>query len=769
MADYGGNTFGGRTFGGNRFGDATFGRSAVPQDEAPPPAPASEAPPEPQDVSLSKGGNIEKIKRNLGKMIDQGAPKEHLDSYLASEGFKSPEEFRAAVRAPVTGDALARSFSQGSTFGFGDELAAGVRAGAPKLSNWMMSGPALQRDESIGGSPTPQTVSEAPTVQGRYDEELGKEREKLKDFSTAHPNVDLGAKLAGGVATTLLTGRAAPSLFAPVAGAGPVSAIAGNMLKAGAVGGGLGALAGYGAGEGVEGRTQNALTGGVFGAGVGAAAPVAGAVGRAALETAPGRFVSEKIVSPAVRSFANAFSPSGAPAKSLSAAADGGGPPSALNALADRTGNVAQEAALQRLATAIQRSGQSPQYWQQQIDKRGAEAVLADLDPQFLNMAVGVKTLPGDTKSLAENVLKPRDRGTGQRLVGAAEGTEPPPSDYALRGEGQAFDQNARAVGAEAYGAMKEAGLKQTPELMALYENPAIKTAMDNVLAAVKTAKEGRPNAGPTSPVEIMHMVKQEIDGLGFDKMSGRPLSTQQQWRDLSTAFVREFKRANPAAAEADAKYRVAKSLPEYYDAGAALLTKGMGEKARETSGPALGDLIGKSVDANQPLAARAGATNALRDATQTLTGARSVARVIDQSGPIRDKLVQLYGPAHADRIMQQAETEGVFANTSNRLLGGPHTADDLVNAADVGGNLGLRMSNKSLSVRALEHLSDIVNRVVNPNEVVRNSLGRTLINTDTSENQRALRRAGEILLSRQRGNSLPASLSSVGPPSGRE
>jgi len=280
----------------------------------------------------------------------------------------------------------------------------------------------------------------------------------------------------------------------------------------------------------------------------------------------------------------------------------------------------------------------------------------------------------------------------------------------------------------------------------------------------VKASKEGRPNAPPTSPVEIMHMVKQQVAGLGFDQMSGRPLATQQQWRDLSTAFVDAFKRANPEAAAADAKYRVAKSLPEYYDAGNALLTKGTGAKARETSAPALEDLMGRAVDANQPLAARSGATNALRANTQTLTGARSAARTIDQSGDIRDKLVQLYGPAHAAKIMQQAETEGVFANTSNRLMGGPHTADDLISAGSAGGSVALRgTTSGGIRGQALEHLSDIINRVVNPNEVVRNALGRTLINTDASSNKAALRRAAEILQRRRGGNALSSGLSAGG------
>lgn len=42
--------------------------------------------------------DTDRIKRNLAKMIDQGAPESDLDAYLQSEGFKSPEEWRAALK-----------------------------------------------------------------------------------------------------------------------------------------------------------------------------------------------------------------------------------------------------------------------------------------------------------------------------------------------------------------------------------------------------------------------------------------------------------------------------------------------------------------------------------------------------------------------------------------------------------------------------------------------------------------------------------------------
>src|SRR6185369_11911226 len=59
---------------------------------------------------------------------------------------------------------MVQAFGSGTLANFGDEATAGVRAALPGFSNWMMSGSGLKRDESIGGSPEPQTVSTAPTI-----------------------------------------------------------------------------------------------------------------------------------------------------------------------------------------------------------------------------------------------------------------------------------------------------------------------------------------------------------------------------------------------------------------------------------------------------------------------------------------------------------------------------------------------------------------------------------------------------------------------------
>lgn len=444
--------------------------------------------------------------------------------------------------------------------------------------------------------------------------------------------------------------------------------------------------------------------------------------------------------------------------RSLSAAAPDGNAGGPLTAFADQVSDPARTGAIDRIATAIQRSGMTQDQLERRLRQLGPEAMLADLDPQFMSQARMANTMPGDTRSFAKAALEGRDRGAGNRLVSAFEGDQPPPSSYQLQ---QAFTENARAVGRNAYqGDMVDAGLKQTPELMALYDNPAIKGAIDNVLAAVKGAKVGRPDAPPTSPVEIMHMVKQEIQGLGYDKMSGRPTSTQQQWRDLANDFVGKLKAANPELAAADQAYAQAKSLPEFFDAGRSFLSRGSSEKATNTSAPALADLL-SGANPNQVLAARSGATNAARE--QALEGtplARALARRIDESTPVRDKLVELYGSSRASRIMGQASAERTFAETSNDILRGSKTADK---TADVLDNAGIRISSGGVSPRLWERFVDLASRMTGPNESVRNQIGRMTLAPDAERNAEILRLAFEQLRKRSAGRPLAAALAGSG------
>ena len=160
-----------------------------------------------------------RLRRNLAKLKELGAPPEAVQEYIERERITPDMELASAPRTGI--DDLAggvQSTVQGLTFNFGDEIAG-----------------------ALDGLVTPgKTMGEG----------IAEQRESLRGFREAHPKTALGLELAGGLASGLGAAGAAK-------GAGALTA---RGVLASGIGGG--ALAGAGAGESTSGR--------VIGAGVGA-------------------------------------------------------------------------------------------------------------------------------------------------------------------------------------------------------------------------------------------------------------------------------------------------------------------------------------------------------------------------------------------------------------------------------------------------------------------------------------------------------------------
>lgn len=221
------------------------------------------------------------------------------------------------------------------------------------------------------------------------------------------------------------------------------------------------------------------------------------------------------------------------------------------------------------------------------------------------------------------------------------------------------------------------------------------------------------------------------------------------------------LKAANPMLAQADARYAQAASLPEHFDAGRSLLSRGSSEKATETSAPALADLLARA-DPQQAIAARAGATNAVREtALEGTRPARALAQRIDESTPVRDKIVQLYGSRQGNDILQRAASETTFAKTSNDILRGSQTAEKAVDAIDLGG-AKVRAGPSGITSNVIERIGDLVTKMTAPNEAVRDAIGRAALNPDSAESRRLLALAAELLKRRAGGAPVQASTAEI-------
>lgn len=654
-------------------------------------------------------------------------------------------------------DNLVRSGARGASFGLADEIAAAGDATVGPILDLILG--------KLGLGKT--NTSTAGGWSARYGENLGRERAQDRTFDAENPVASTTGKLAGGVAGAIATLPRA-ILQTP------------TLLRSAGAGATIGGAAGFGEGEGgIVPRLESAAEGAGVGAVLGPAFQlgidkVGAPATRALLTSKLGQGAIGNVISPAARKVADILDliATRRPALSGSAAAPEGGsglPSGLLADIADAVRSVpsgedvVKRAAAERLATGATRAKMSSDQMKGGLTDVGDVGMLADIDPQFMSMARVAQTMPGETKSFAPKVLDERAKGAGPRLRGAFEGDQPPPSDFALMGPDQGFDSYRRAVGGRVYDAMDAAGLKQSPELMKLYENPVVDRAINKVMSE-ETATRTGTSRPPASPIDIMHKVKQEIQDMGVAE-TGRGSSTQSYYRDLAGEYVRALKTANPKLAEADAAYSAAASLPEFYQAGAGSLRGGLTDTARKSGIGALDDILG-GADPLQVLSARAGVTNAAREETGgKIARAIGLARLIEESPDMRTKMVQLYGGDRAQEIFRAAQAELRMNKTRGDILSGSQTTNKAAELFDSGldtGNLGVRVSPGGIVPRFVQHFSDIARRVTAPNEAVRNEIGRMTLNPDQVKNLEVIELIDQILRQRARGRTAPASTGGV-------
>jgi hypothetical protein len=645
-------------------------------------------------------------------------------------------------------DAAANAFGQGATMGFGDELAAGVRSAFPKLSNWMMSGPALQRDESIGGSPTPQTVSNAPTQGQRYDEELARQRAQTQADSKAYPTMTTGANVAGTLAGTgammLLPGGQT------LLGGGATS-LPGMMARGAASGAVLGGAQGFGEGEGgFENRAENALLPAAIGLAVGGVLPVVGSAAKYAYEKfAPG-------VLRATGNLADKFTTQG-PYKSLSAAAPEGGnitQDSLAARIADNSriaaGNIEGDAAAQRLALEIARSGGTGQA-RAKLGDLGQGAFLADTSKGATRLANLGAILPGEAGEKYAGAFGQRNRETGQRMLGAMGDQANVPSVYDAQKFLQAYKTQ---TGSELYDPVLRSGkFNVSPEMEELLNVPAIRKTMDQIIA------DAEENGVKLGAAEAAHMVKRMLNkNTQAAFQSGRAVN-QSFVDEIGSKWERALWDANPGIKAADEAYSKVASLYNkrtgegWLKRGSDFMKSGQGDAAVNVSPAALAaDLPG--ADLRQIQAFRVGSSNVMRDAaTSGPESTRRLAKAISDNQIMQQKLAEIYGPDAAEQLIKRSNAERAFADTQNKVLQGSQTAERLAAMADDAA-LSIPQGGATTPASILQMIATGYQKARQPSEAVRSRLADLLANPNAQMNAETLSLIDAIL--KQQGAARP-------------
>lgn len=176
---------------------------------------------------------------------------------------EAPPEASLLERGADYAGNLARQFSQGTTFGFGDEIVAGLRTG---LGNLLME-----------GSPYD------------YQQELARERREMDQFEQDNQGVAMAADLAGGFMSPA-------NLIAP---GGAAATAMGRLAQAGGRGALEAGIEGFGRSEGdlvdrLMGGGESSIYGGFLGAGSNPVMAGLGALGRQAASAAAPAFRSAR-------------------------------------------------------------------------------------------------------------------------------------------------------------------------------------------------------------------------------------------------------------------------------------------------------------------------------------------------------------------------------------------------------------------------------------------------------------------------------------------
>lgn len=190
---------------------------------------------------------LQDVVRRLQELRSAGSTAQEAAGEIQAMGW-APAEVKArlsTLRPAGTADAVA----QGASFGFADEIGAGLMAPVR----------ALKRGQGLGDA---------------YSSGLEERRAALELAKSRSPVAMGASEIAGG-------------LVSPGAMAGAAKTLGGAVAKGVGIGAGTGALYGAGTGEGVDDRLNRAMIGTAFGGATGGAIPLAAGVGRGASVRSP--------------------------------------------------------------------------------------------------------------------------------------------------------------------------------------------------------------------------------------------------------------------------------------------------------------------------------------------------------------------------------------------------------------------------------------------------------------------------------------------------
>ena len=291
--------------------------------------------------------DFDTIDRGVRNRAALGASHDQIDAWITAQGW-TPDMYRTVASEGTSAINAARTFGQGASFGFGDEIEAGLRSVLP---------------DTMGGVP--------------YDQGIKDARRGVAAFATKHPVMGPAIQIAGGLVPAAAT-----------MGVGAPATLPGAIAQ----GAGLGALSGAITGAGTaDGTLEDRVLGAGLGGSVGGV--LGGVVGGAA------RGIGNALTGSARRAdalTARSLVDDGAPAELISGGA--GGRLAADNFLARAADKPLTAAELsgpgstQRMVAALAKAGPESSDLARRLEERQAksfERIAGDLEKFLPQSAQG--------------------------------------------------------------------------------------------------------------------------------------------------------------------------------------------------------------------------------------------------------------------------------------------------------------------------------------------------------------------------------------------
>lgn len=625
-----------------------------------------------------------------------------LQSHLGSASKQEPEG-----QSKLSG--AADAFTQGVTFGFGDNLTA-VEAGL------------------LGRTPEGDWFDYSGTFGERYDDALKAERGQQKQFRESNPVTATAAELAGGLTTGMGLAKGGATLIGRTAGK-PLMTRAGAGMAEGAAYGSA-----YGAGNANDGSiAEGAKDGALLGATLGGAIPLVGAGVRSAAQPVANRI--GRALNPASSQNANAADRVLSEAQKAGLSTD-----DLLAGVRDGRSIGQQDVMLSDLTRSVKRQpGDSRKVINDALNsgyaannKAAKDAVSAGLDASdnFYKWRDGFAKAKSKNAKTAYKSAFDRNWGTKGppfALDDIVQSGRIPAE--ALRSAQKIAQAEGRPFGKQLIASIDDAtGQVSFSRLPSLEESELIRRGLAS--AASKNFRSGDGSVGAA-----YRNLEQEMRGILDD--------------------------ASPTLKKVRQSYATASQIQEAADEGLTLLNKSADEIEYLVSTKSKNEVQALRMGLASDLKNRIERGQLNRDAVRQIFGSERNRRVLEALWPSKKEF---------GKFQKQMENSSEFSAFRQNVQGNSRTQQDLADSGALGGGMGGAARNLltgNLRGAAVDALISFSGRFVNPAKGLPpqqlKRMAEILVETDPQQVQKLLSgvQAGDAVAHRQLENAIRKAMDS--------